>query len=82
MAPPGSMTGGEPSIPPILLSCGEALTARHYISRNSNRDPSLGLSRFLSVSDPSRVSFINAGLHLEERETVGATRHFSARHLL
>ena len=61
------MTGGEPSIYPGFVELCERLTTRHFISLNSNlTHPSLtDLSRRI---DPSRVSFINAGLHPEERE--------------
>jgi MoaA/NifB/PqqE/SkfB family radical SAM enzyme len=61
------MTGGEPSLYPDFVELCESLTANHYISVNSNlTHPSL--TRFVHRIDPSRVSFINAGLHLEERE--------------
>jgi MoaA/NifB/PqqE/SkfB family radical SAM enzyme len=61
------ITGGEPCIYPGFVDLCEGLTARHYISVNSNlTHPSL--LRFAERIDPSRVSFINASLHLEERE--------------
>jgi MoaA/NifB/PqqE/SkfB family radical SAM enzyme len=61
------MTGGEPSLYPDFVKLCENLTANHYISINSNlTHPSL--ARFVTRINPSRVSFINAGLHLEERE--------------
>jgi MoaA/NifB/PqqE/SkfB family radical SAM enzyme len=61
------MTGGEPSIYPDFLELCERLTRRHFISINSNlTHPSL--TDFWRSVDPSRVSFINAGLHLQERE--------------
>ncbi len=61
------MTGGEPSIYPDFVELCEGLTARHFISINSNLTHS-SLAKFSRQINPSRVSFINAGLHLEERE--------------
>jgi MoaA/NifB/PqqE/SkfB family radical SAM enzyme len=64
------MTGGEPSIYPDFPELCERLTARHFISINSNlTHPSL--TDFSRRVDPSRVSFVNAGLHLQERELRG-----------
>ena len=60
------MTGGEPSIYPDFVELCEALTARHYISLNSNLTHS-SLESFTQRIDPLRVNCINAGLHLEER---------------
>jgi MoaA/NifB/PqqE/SkfB family radical SAM enzyme len=61
------MSGGEPSLYPGFVELCESLTTNHYISINSNlTHPSL--ARFATRINPSRVSFINAGLHLEERE--------------
>lgn len=60
------MTGGEPSIYPLFAELCEALTKRHFISMNSNL--SRPLQSFVERVDPSRVSFINAGFHFEERE--------------
>lgn len=60
------LTGGEPSVYRDFVALSERLTRRHFISLNSNlSQPSL--SAFANTIDPSRVSFINAGLHLEER---------------
>ena len=61
------MTGGEPSLYPDFVELCEHLTAGHYISFNSNLTHS-SLVSFAQRIDPSRVSFVNAGLHLEERE--------------
>lgn len=61
------LTGGEPSHYPEFVALCKALTQRHYISLNSNlTGPSL--ARFADEIDPARVSFINAGLHVAERE--------------
>jgi len=61
------ITGGEPTIYPDFAALCERLTKRHYISFNSNlSQPSVrGL---IGRVDPSRVNFINAGLHAVERE--------------
>ena len=61
------ITGGEPTIYPRFAELCQLLTARHYLSFNSN----LTHSSIVDVAkrvDPSRVNFINAGLHAEERE--------------
>lgn len=61
------LTGGEPSAYPQFVALCELLTERHFISLNTNlTQPSF--VRFAERIDPSRVSFVNAGLHLEERE--------------
>lgn len=60
------ITGGEPSAYPSFTGLSEALTRRHFISINSNL--SRPLESFAERIDPARVSFINAGFHLEERE--------------
>src|ERR1700726_879470 len=61
------MTGGEPSVYPEFFELCRGLTERHYISINSNLTGS-SLAAFAQNIDPARVNFINAGLHLEERE--------------
>lgn len=60
------LTGGEPSVYPDFVGLCERLTRRHFISLNSNLSQS-SYSAFAGNIDPSRVSFINAGFHLEER---------------
>jgi MoaA/NifB/PqqE/SkfB family radical SAM enzyme len=69
------MTGGEPSIYPDFVELCESLSERHYISINSNLTHS-SLDSFARRINPSRVSFINAGLHLEERELRNGHRSF------
>ena len=60
------LTGGEPSHYPDFAELCARLAERHYLSLNSNlTGPSL--ARFAELVDPSRVSFINAGLHPGER---------------
>lgn len=61
------ITGGEPSIYPDFVGLCEALTDRHYISINSNLSHS-SLANLVGGIDADRVSFINAGFHLEERD--------------
>jgi MoaA/NifB/PqqE/SkfB family radical SAM enzyme len=62
------LTGGEPSIYPKFVDLCEILTARHYLSLNSNLT-SPAWADFAKRIDPRRVSFINAGLHYDERRT-------------
>jgi MoaA/NifB/PqqE/SkfB family radical SAM enzyme len=61
------ITGGEPSLYPDFVELCEELVARHFISFNSNLTHPR-LESFAARIDPARVNFINAGLHLEERE--------------
>jgi MoaA/NifB/PqqE/SkfB family radical SAM enzyme len=61
------ITGGEPSIYPKFVELCDELTQRHYISLNTNLTHR-ALSDFAERIDPSRVSFINAAFHLEERD--------------
>ncbi len=61
------LTGGEPGAYSDFVELTETLTERHYISLNTNLTNASFL-RFAERIDPARVSFINAGLHLEERE--------------
>ena len=60
------MSGGEPSHYPDFLELCETLTERHYLSLNTNLTGPAMLD-FAQWIDPDRVSFINAGLHPEER---------------
>jgi MoaA/NifB/PqqE/SkfB family radical SAM enzyme len=64
------ITGGEPSAYPGFVGLCESLTADHYISLNSNLT-NRSLIDFSRVINPARVSFVNAGLHLEERRRHG-----------
>lgn len=61
------ITGGEPSLYPDFVELCEGLVANHFISINSNLTHPC-LNSFAARIDPSRVSFINASFHLEERE--------------
>lgn len=69
------LTGGEPSVYPEFVELCSSLTRRHFISLNSNLTHS-SFSQFAESIDPSRVSFINAGLHLEERDQRGDSTRF------
>lgn len=60
------ITGGEPTIYPDFVELCERLTKRNFISLNSNLSHR-SIQQFSGAVDPARVSFINAGLHLEER---------------
>ena len=61
------ITGGEPTIYPRFAELCQLLTATHYLSFNTNlTHPSV--VEVAKRVDPSRVNFINAGLHAEERE--------------
>jgi MoaA/NifB/PqqE/SkfB family radical SAM enzyme len=61
------ITGGEPTIYPRFSELCQLLTETHYISFNSNltHDSVAEIARRV---DPSRINFINAGLHAEERQ--------------
>ena len=61
------ITGGEPTIYPDFVALCAALTEQHYISFNTNL-VHRSVAEFARTIDPSRIAFINAGLHLEERE--------------
>lgn len=61
------ITGGEPTIYPDFVELCERLTKRNFISLNSNLSHR-SVQQFSRSIDPGRVSFINAGLHLDERD--------------
>src|SRR5258708_25727948 len=61
------ITGGEPSIYAGFAELSEILAERHYLSLNSNLTHA-SLQAFARRVDRSRVSFINAGFHREERD--------------
>ncbi len=60
------MTGGEPTLYHGFVDLCGLLAKKHYISFNSNLNHG-SVVDFARRVDPSRVSFINAGLHPEER---------------
>src|SRR5262249_28477876 len=62
------ITGGEPSVYTGFAKLCQLLTEKHYLSFNSN----LSNSSIVEVAkriDPSRISYINAGLHAKERQS-------------
>lgn len=61
------LTGGEPFIHRDFIRLCRALTARHYISVNSNLS-SPRVPEFAAAVDPSRVSYLHCGVHVEERD--------------
>ena len=61
------MTGGEPSVYPDFVDLCARLTGRHLLSINSNMTYK-SWQDFARRISPRRVSFINAGFHLAERE--------------
>lgn len=61
------MSGGEPFLFPDFVQLCQGLTRRHYISINTNLSIDNLLS-FSNIIDPNRVLFINAALHIAERE--------------
>ena len=61
-----NMTGGEPTVFPRFAELCARLTERHFISMNTNLSRPSVLA-FADTVDPGRVSFINAGLHYDER---------------
>jgi len=60
------ITGGEPTIYPQFVDLCDGLTRTHIISLNTNLSNSC-VKEFARRIDPLRVSFINAGLHIDER---------------
>ena len=61
------ITGGEPTIYPRFAELCQLLTATHFLSLNSNLTHSSVVAVANQVN-PSRISFINAALHPEERQ--------------
>ena len=60
------LTGGEPFIYPNFVDLCQKLTIKHYISINTNASRP-NVQEFAETIDPTRVSFINCGLHISER---------------
>ena len=61
------ITGGEPTVYPGFVDLCRRLQTRHYLSLNSNLSQDC-VDEFAASVDPARVHFINAALHLEERQ--------------
>lgn len=70
------LTGGEPFHYPRFVDLCQLLTKQHSISINSNTDAEHHIRHFAEVIDPSRVDFINAGVHLQQREERKRTEAF------
>jgi MoaA/NifB/PqqE/SkfB family radical SAM enzyme len=69
------LTGGEPFIYPDFVRLCALLTGRHLISVNTNAD-SPHIRAFVDSVDPSRVDFVNCGVHERERQARRGTRRF------
>jgi MoaA/NifB/PqqE/SkfB family radical SAM enzyme len=66
------ITGGEPFLYKNIIELTKLLTARHYISVNTNLSLSK-VAEFADTIDPSRVIIINASIHYfvhEEKKTL------------
>ena len=61
------ITGGEPFLYPNFIELCVLLTRNHKINLNTNLSSSL-VYDFARIIDPSKVTFINIGLHIVERE--------------
>lgn len=69
------LTGGEPTIHPDFVELCACLTRHHFISINTNLSrPAARL--LVGRVDPRRVSFVNAGLHVDERQRRGGLDAF------
>jgi MoaA/NifB/PqqE/SkfB family radical SAM enzyme len=60
------ITGGEPFVYPEFVDLCVRLSARHYLSINSNLSHR-SVVDFAARIDPGRVHYINAALHYDER---------------
>jgi MoaA/NifB/PqqE/SkfB family radical SAM enzyme len=61
------ITGGEPSIYPHFPDLCELLSQKHYLSFNSNLSHR-SIADFAKRVSPTRIAFVNAGLHPDERQ--------------
>lgn len=69
------ITGGEPFLYPKFVDLCEKLSKNHVLNLNTNLT-SLDINRFVEVIEPKKVTFINCGLHIKERERRGLVRDF------
>jgi MoaA/NifB/PqqE/SkfB family radical SAM enzyme len=69
------ITGGEPTIYPGFVDLCDELTQNHYLSINSNLSHHC-IKIFAQRINPERIHFINAGIHLEERQKNNALNIF------
>ena len=72
------ITGGEPSIYPGFVELCEQLTQKHYLAINSNLTHHC-IKDFIERINPERIHFINAALHIEERQKRGLFNLFIER---
>ncbi|HXX32953.1 MAG TPA: radical SAM protein [Thermodesulfobacteriota bacterium] len=72
------ITGGEPSIYPGFADLCEQLSQNHYLSINSNLSHH-SIEAFAERVNPERVHYINAGVHVEERQKKAALGVFIDR---
>jgi MoaA/NifB/PqqE/SkfB family radical SAM enzyme len=71
------LTGGEPFFHPDFVHLCRILTARHYISLNTNLS-SRRVRDFAAQVDPSRVEYVHCGVHVEERDRRKGWRNLGA----
>jgi len=69
------ITGGEPFLHPRFVDLCEAIAKNHFISLNTNLAPD-AIEDFCQRVPPSRVAFVHASYHLEERERLGLVDDF------
>jgi len=71
-------TGGEPFLFPDFLEFIKYFTANHFVSINTNLSGKL-VEKLIGITDPEKIVFINAGLHIEEREKLDLTQDFISK---
>ncbi len=72
------VTGGEPFVYPDFVDLCRHLTRRHVLSINTNLShPSV--DDFAARVDPTRVHYVHAAVHPEQRRTRGGLAPFAAR---
>jgi len=72
------ITGGEPSVYPGFVELCDQLTQNHYLSINSNLSHDC-IKAFVQRISPERIHFINASIHLEERQKRKSLNFFIER---
>jgi MoaA/NifB/PqqE/SkfB family radical SAM enzyme len=76
------MTGGEPFLFPRFMDLCSGLTAKHFISLNTNLSSPL-VEDFFERIEPSRVVSILAAIHVQERERLNfAIEVFAEKYLV
>lgn len=69
------ITGGEPTLYPGFVDLCRELSQNHYLSINSNLSNQC-ITNFAHSIDPTRVNFINAAIHFEERQKIHSLDKF------